>query len=82
LLVTTVGAAYSQHVQTKAAASTKGTLSGRVFAITGGGDLKPARMADVYILFAFNVTRDGKAIESEDFKADNIFMQEHLRVRA
>lgn len=27
------------------------SISGRVFAITNGGDLKPARMAKIYVLF-------------------------------
>jgi phosphopantetheinyl transferase (holo-ACP synthase) len=76
--ITMIGTVDGQHAQTKAAASTKGTLSGRVFAITNSGDLKPARMADVYILFSFNVTTEGKAIESSDIKADNIFTEARL----
>lgn len=69
-----IGAVNGQSAHPKADTSTKGTLSGRVFAITKGGDLKPARMADVYILFSFKVTKDDKAIESPDIKADIVFM--------
>jgi hypothetical protein len=63
LCFVTVGTANGQRTPTKIAASTRGTLSGRVFAITQGGDLKPARMANVYILFDSGVTRDGKAVD-------------------
>jgi len=37
------------HPRTTSAARAK--VTGRVFAITAGGDLKPARIADVYIFF-------------------------------
>lgn len=73
LCIVTVGTANGQHASTKTAAPTRGTLSGRVFAITQGGDLKPARMADVYILFSAGVTRDGKAVDIGE-TADLVFM--------
>ena len=73
LCIVTVGTVNGQHVPTKTAAPTRGTLSGRVFAITQGGDLKPARMADVYILFSSGVTRDGKAVDVGE-TADLVFM--------
>lgn len=62
-IVTVVGTVNGQHASTKTAAPSRGTLSGRVFAITQGGDLKPARMADVYILFLSGVARDGKVVD-------------------
>ena len=55
--------AIGQSAPTKSNATTRGTLSGRVFAMTAGGDLKPARMADVYVLYSAGLTRDGKAID-------------------
>jgi hypothetical protein len=70
------GSLSPQHTPIKTAASTRGTLSGRVFAITQGGDLKPARMADVYILFSAGVTRDGKAVDVGE-TADLVFMGAH-----
>ena len=76
LCIAAVGIANGQHAPTKTAAPTRGTLSGRVFAITQGGDLKPARMADVYILFSAGVTRDGKAVDVGE-TADLVFMGAH-----
>ncbi len=74
--IAAIGTANGQHTQHKAASSIMGSLSGRVFAITQSGDLKPARMAEVYILFSSGVTRDGKAIESGD-TANIVFMGAH-----
>jgi hypothetical protein len=76
LCVVVWGIANGQHTPTKNAASTQGSLSGRVFAITEGGDLKPARMADVYILYQSGATRDGKAVDVGE-TADLVFMEAH-----
>ena len=37
--------------KTSTAAPKPGVVSGRIFAITGSGDIKPARMANVYLLY-------------------------------
>lgn len=76
LCVVTAGTVNGQHAPTKTAAPMRGTLSGRVFAITQGGDLKPARMADVYILFLEGVTRDGRSVDVGE-TADLVFMGAH-----
>jgi hypothetical protein len=68
--------AIGQSAPTKSNATTRGTLSGRVFAMTAGGDLKPARMADVYVLYSAGLTRDGKAMDSGE-TADLVFMEAH-----
>jgi hypothetical protein len=68
-------AANGQHATAKRAASTQGTLSGHVFAITAGGDLKPARMARVYILFY-----DMPILDTED-TADVIYENAHLKAQ-
>lgn len=73
LCVVTAGITNGQQVPTKVGVPTRGALSGRVFAITEGGDLKPARMADVYMLFSSGVTRDGKAVDVGE-TADGAFM--------
>ena len=41
----------AQQKRTAKTVMRPGVLSGRVFAITTGGDIKPARMADVYLLY-------------------------------
>jgi hypothetical protein len=37
-----------------------GVLSGRIFAVTTGGDVKPAILADLYLFFEVSVHSDGK----------------------
>lgn len=67
-----------QHSQIRPSVLGTGVLSGRVFAITKDGDLKPARIADVYILFETGVTKDGKAID-KGASASRVYMNEHNR---
>jgi hypothetical protein len=43
-----------------------GVVSGRVFAITAGGDLKPARLARVYLFHLSKYTTDGPIPVAED----------------
>ncbi len=76
LCIVVGSAANGQHTPTQNAVSGRGSLSGRVFAVTEGGDLKPARMADVYILYQSGVTRDGKAVDVGE-AADLVFMEAH-----
>ncbi len=40
-----------------------GALSGRIFAVTRGGDLKPAILADVYLFFEVSIHADGTVID-------------------
>lgn len=51
LLSTYVGPAFAQQKTARKIVTKPGVLSGRGFAITAGGDIKPARMADVYLLY-------------------------------
>ena len=43
-----------------------GTLTGRVFAITEGGDLKPARMAKVYLFYHGRGAADKRSAKEEE----------------
>jgi hypothetical protein len=52
LSISRAPAAAEQKPVSKAARK-PGIVSGRVFGITSGGDLKPARMADVYLLYVY-----------------------------
>ena len=79
--IAAVGTANGQHSQHKAASSIMGSLSRRVFAITKAGDLKPARMADVYILYASGVARDGKSVDVGE-TAELVFMEEQNHAQA
>jgi hypothetical protein len=50
------------HAQQKAASRsthTPGIVSGRAFAITKAGDIKPARMADVFLFYMFGSVKEG-----------------------
>jgi hypothetical protein len=62
-----VGFARVQQVTTK---KSTGTVSGRVFLITEGGDLKPARFADVFLI-------SDKVLGQES--AERVFVEEHSR---
>ncbi|HWG18679.1 MAG TPA: hypothetical protein VN678_12500 [Acidobacteriaceae bacterium] len=73
LCVFEVGDAQQTH-RKSAVSPVRGTLSGRVFAITKSGDLKPARIADIYIFFVSGVTRDGRAVDVGD-TAGLMFME-------
>jgi hypothetical protein len=54
----------------------KGILTGRVFAITKGGDLKPARIATVHILFYGGADTAGTVYVQETMKATDAFSAE------
>jgi hypothetical protein len=54
--------------------SSYGSVTGRVFAITKGGDLKPGRLARVYLLFAVEAV-NGKVGGSDEKTAGNIFLE-------
>lgn len=58
LIVTVPGVAEARHPPVKVPDA---TISGRVFLITEGGDLKPARFADVYLMSAKAVDGDSAA---------------------
>lgn len=88
VVLSLLGTVEGQHAPGKAAALGRaGTLTGRVFAITGGGDLKPARIAEVYLFLEVGVTKNGKAVdigktaglayEDEYLKAMGIFVKDY-----
>jgi hypothetical protein len=87
-LLVSVGV-FGQHTPNKVPALKQGSLSGRVFAITEGGDLKPARIADVAVFYISESTRDGKAIDEgetagltyleEDNKASDLYLNDLTR---
>ena len=64
----------SAQVHNAKSTTSKGTITGRVFAITNAGDLKPARMAEVHILYLHGVGRARPAGEGET--AGMIYMEE------
>ncbi|MGA2851348.1 MAG: carboxypeptidase-like regulatory domain-containing protein [Terracidiphilus sp.] len=80
-LVALIGTANGQYTQHKAASPLMGSLSGRVFAITKSGDLKPARMADVYILYSSGVARDGKSVDVGE-TPELVFLKEQNHAQA
>lgn len=53
-----------------------GTLSGRIFAVTNGGDIKPAILADVYLFFEGSVHSNGTVNDVDgDDTAGLIYMK-------
>lgn len=53
-----------------------GTLSGRIFAVTKVGDVKPAIMANVYLFFEVSVHPNGKVSDAgSDGSAGNVFLE-------
>ena len=59
-----------------------GTLSGRIFGVTRGGDFKPAIMANVYLFFEVSVHPDGKVDDIDgDDTAGDIFMRNENKER-
>ena len=83
-LATVVGAQ-----QQKSAPAKAGVVSGSVFAITEGGDLKPARMADVYLLYLYRSVKWATAHPEDEDSAGNAWgnihnkiMEEFLKVYA
>jgi hypothetical protein len=58
LLLIAVSCVFAQQkpkTASKPASPGPGIVSGRVFAITGGGDVKPARMAKVYLMYLYRI---------------------------
>jgi hypothetical protein len=53
------------NAQQKPASSSGGTVSGRIFAITGSGDIKPARMASMYLFYMYRSVKYAE-IHKED----------------
>jgi len=49
----------AQQKATSRSAHTPGIVSGRAFAITKAGDIKPARMADVFLFYMFGSVKEG-----------------------
>src|ERR1035441_9303294 len=43
-----------------------GTMSGRVFAITASGDLKPARLAKVYVFYKYRIVSAAEASQEQE----------------
>jgi hypothetical protein len=57
IMTFTSGAQQPKTVQRQAPAG--GALSGRIFAVTNGGDIKPAIMADVYLFYEVAIHPNG-----------------------
>lgn len=73
LLVLATGTGAQQH---KSASPAKaGVVSGSVFLITQGGDLKPARMAKIYLFYASQ-----EAAESDETSAVGAVWRSNLRI--
>ena len=53
-----------------------GKLSGRIFAVTEGGELKPAIMANVYLFFEVSIHPNGQVNDVDsDHSAGNLFLE-------
>src|ERR1035441_10635916 len=75
LLALLVLATIAGAQQQKSPSAKAGVVSGSVFAITGGGDLKPARMADVYLLYLYRSVKVANANPEELDSAGNAWME-------
>ena len=73
LVLATIAGAQQQ----KSPSAKAGVVSGSVFAITGGGDLKPARMADVYLLYKYRSVKVANA-NPEDMDSAGMAWMDNL----
>jgi hypothetical protein len=87
LACTSFGQAGTQRTEGGTSASAKGSgtqhsgygsVPGRVFAITNGGDLKPGRFAKVYFFFD-SKTSGGRVVGSGEGTAGVFFLDENLK---
>jgi hypothetical protein len=69
LLTMTPVFAYSQQHPSTKVANAPGVVSGRVFAITGAGDIKPARVATVYLLYVYRSVKYAEAHPEDENSA-------------
>jgi hypothetical protein len=74
-LATIAGAQQQKSPPVKA-----GVVSGSVFAITKGGDLKPARMADVYLLYLYRSVKWANAHPEDEDSAGHAWMDNYNNV--
>ena len=75
LLVAASSMAAQQQTETakpRMLASKPGVVSGRVFAITGGGDMKPARLARVYLFYAGRNDEEAKTSVGMTWLNENV----------
>jgi len=73
-LVTVAGAQQQKSPPAKA-----GVVSGSVFLITKGGDLKPARMADVYLLYVYRSAKAASAGQDYMGSAAHAWVENHIK---
>jgi len=74
-LVTVAGAQQQKPLPAKAA-----VVSGSVFVITKGGDLKPARMADVYLLYLYRSVKVANANPADADSAGRAWLDNHNKI--
>jgi len=60
--------------QKSSSASNAGVVSGSVFAVTQGGDLKPARMANVYLFYVFRSVKWANAHPEDEDSAGSAWL--------
>ena|ERR1039458_2241530 len=77
LLLATVATAQQQHQTPERAKA--GVVSGSVFAITKGGDLKPARIAHLYLLYIHRSVKFAMANPEDENSAGIAWMKNHNR---
>jgi len=66
--------------QQKSQPAKAGVVSGSVFAITEGGDLKPARMADVYLLYYYRSVKWATAHPEDEDSAGHAWKDIHNKI--
>jgi len=72
LMVVLAGCAVAQ--QKSPSKATSGVVSGSVFAITKAGDLKPARMASIYVFYIFRSAKWAEAHPEDENSAGAAWM--------
>lgn len=75
VLVVVAGAQQQKSLPARA-----GVISGSVFLITQGGDLKPARMADVYLLYLYPSVKWVNAHPEDEDSAGHAWMDNYNNV--
>jgi hypothetical protein len=58
-----------------------GVVSGRVFLITVGGDIKPARMASVYLMYTYRSVKFAEAHKEDQDSASVEWLEQYNKVR-
>jgi hypothetical protein len=55
-----------------------GKLTGRIFAITSGGDIKPARLATLYLLYQYDTSTHSSKQEDYNLAAAHVWSESYL----